>query len=83
MNRIDIRDTVHAFVSQLLDGNSAFDDNRSLLDLGLDQQEIEDLIFGLEDHFGLTAFTRDEDFILGSATTVNELSGYMLELSRQ
>ncbi len=41
--------------------------------LGLDKADIEDLIFHLEDELGLTAFTAEEDRMLKTARTANDL----------
>lgn len=82
MKRAEVRQTVHDFISRLLDGNDRFADNMSLLALGLDKQDIEDLIFHLEDEFGLTAFTHEEDQLLKAANTANDLSRFLLMISR-
>jgi len=50
--------------------------------LGLEKADIEDLIFHLEDEFGLTAFTAEEDRMLKTAKTANDLSRFLLEIGR-
>jgi len=82
MKRAAVRNAVHRFISRLLDGNEDFDDSVSLEQLGLDKQDIEDLIFRLEDEFELSAFTSEEDQLLKSATTANDLCRFLLEISR-
>jgi acyl carrier protein len=66
----------------MLEGRDDFDDNASLAQLGLDKADIEDLIFHLEDELGLTAFTAEEDRILKTARTANDLSRFLMEIGR-
>jgi acyl carrier protein len=82
MNKTAVRATVHRFISRLLDGRDDFDDNASLAQLGLDKADIEELIFHLEDEFGLTAFTAEEDTMLRNARTANDLSRFLIEIGR-
>ena len=81
MRRAAVRAAVHRFIQRLLDGRE-FDDNTSLAQLGLEKADIEDLIFHLEDEFGLTAFTAEEDRMLKTARTANDLSRFLLEIGR-
>ncbi|WP_085729058.1 phosphopantetheine-containing protein [Pseudomonas sp. R37(2017)] len=78
----DVRAAVHRFISRLLEGRDGFDDNASLVQLGLDKEDIEELIFHLEDELGVTAFTAEEDRMLKSARTANDLSRFLLEIGR-
>ncbi|MHC8342841.1 acyl carrier protein [Pseudomonas sp. RT6P73] len=82
MKRAAVRAAVHRYISRLLEGQNDFDDNASLAQLGLDKQDIEDLIFHLEDELGLTAFTAEEDRMLKDARTVNDLSRFLMEIGR-
>ncbi|MDB5993246.1 MAG: phosphopantetheine-containing protein [Pseudomonas sp.] len=82
MRRAAVRAAVHQFISRLLERQDDFDDNASLAELGLDKADIEDLIFHLEDEMGLTAFTAEEDRMLRSARTANDLSRFLLEIGR-
>ncbi|MHC8393484.1 acyl carrier protein [Pseudomonas sp. LB3P93] len=82
MKRAAVRAAVHRFISRLLEGQDDFDDNASLAQLGLDKQDIEELIFHLEDELGLTAFTAEEDRMLKDARTVNDLSRFLMEIGR-
>ncbi|KQZ92472.1 phosphopantetheine-containing protein [Pseudomonas sp. Root562] len=82
MNKAAVRAAVHQFISRLLEGRDDFDDNASLSQLGLDKADIEDLIFHLEDEFGLTAFTAEEDTMLKTARTANDLSRFLIEIGR-
>lgn len=82
MKRAAVRATVHRFISRLLEGQDDFDDNASLAQLGLDKTDIEELIFHLEDELGLTAFTAEEDRILKTARTANDLSRFLMEIGR-
>ena len=82
MKRAAIRAAVHSFISRLLESQDDFDDNASLEALGLDKQEIEELIFHLEDELGLTAFTGEEDQMLRNAKTANDLSRFLIEVGR-
>lgn len=82
MRRAAVRAAVHQFISRLLERQEDFDDNASLAELGLDKADIEDLIFHLEDEMGLTAFTAEEDRMLRSARTANDLSRFLLEIGR-
>jgi acyl carrier protein len=82
MRKAAIRAAVHRFISRLLEGQDDFDDNASLAQLGLDKADIEELIFHLEDEFGLTAFTAEEDQILKTATTANDLSRFLFQIGR-
>lgn len=75
------RAAVHRFILRLLE-NREFDDHTSLAQLGLEKADIEDLIFHLEDEFGLTAFTAEEDRMLKTAKTVNDLSRFLMEIGR-
>jgi len=83
MNRAAVRDAVHRYIGRLLDGKDGFDDDMSLKQLGLDKQDIEELIFRLEDEFELSAFTREEDQLLKSAITVDDLCRFLLEISER
>jgi acyl carrier protein len=82
MKRAAVRAAVHYFISRLLEGRDDFDDNASLAQLGLDKADIEDLIFHLEDELGLTAFTAEEDRMLKTARTANDLSRFLMEIGR-
>jgi len=77
-----VRAAVHRYISRLLKGRDDFDYNASLAQLGLDKEDIEELIFHLEDELGVTAFTAEEDRILKSARTANDLSRFLLEIGR-
>ncbi|MHC8315574.1 acyl carrier protein [Pseudomonas sp. LB3P31] len=82
MKRAAVRAAVHRFISRLLDNQDDFDDNSRLDELGLDKEDIEELIFHLEDELGLTAFTGEEDEMLRNAKTANDLSRFLLEIGR-
>ena len=82
MKKAAVRAAVHRFISRLLEGQDDFDDNASLAQLGLDKADIEDLIFHLEDELGLTAFTAEEDRMLKTARTANDLSRFLMEIGR-
>ncbi len=82
MRRDDIRKSVHDFISQRLDDHQAFTDDQTLQTLGLDKQDIEELMFRLEDEFDLTAFTEEEDRLLKEAVTVNDLSRFLQKIAR-
>ncbi|QAY84787.1 acyl carrier protein [Pseudomonas arsenicoxydans] len=82
MKRAAVRAAVHRFISRLLESQDDFDDDASLAQLGLDKEEIEELIFHLEDELGLTAFTAEEDQMLKTARTANDLSRFLIEIGR-
>jgi len=82
MKKAAVRAAVHRLISRLLEGQEDFDDNTSLAQLGLDKEDIEELIFHLEDELGLTAFTAEEDQMLKTARTVNDLSRFLLKIGR-
>jgi acyl carrier protein len=82
MKRAAVRAAVHRFISRLLESQDDFDDNTSLAQLGLDKEDIEELIFHLEDQLGLTAFTAEEDQMLKTATTANDLSRFLIAIGR-
>ncbi|MNH95471.1 hypothetical protein D3C87_1326000 [compost metagenome] len=82
MKRAAVRAAVHRYISRLLEGRDDFDDNASLVQLGLDKSEIEELIFHLEDELGLTAFTAEEDRMLNTARTASDLSRFLMEIGR-
>lgn len=82
MKKAAVRAAVHHFISRLLEGRDDFDDNASLAQLGLDKADIEELIFHLEDEFGLTAFTAEEDQMLKTARTANDLSRFLFQIGR-
>jgi acyl carrier protein len=82
MKKAAVRAAVHRLISRLLEGREDFDDNASLAQLGLDKEDIEELIFHLEDELGLTAFTAEEDRMLKTARTANDLSRFLLEIGR-
>jgi acyl carrier protein len=82
MKRAAVRIAVHRYISRLLEGQDDFDDNASLVQLGLDMADIEELIFHLEDELGLTAFTAEEDRMLKTARTANDLSRFLMEIGR-
>ena len=81
MRRAAVRAAVHQYIRRLLE-NREFNDNTSLAQLGLEKADIEDLIFHLEDEFGLTAFTAEEDHLLKTAKTANDLSRFLLMIGR-
>ena len=81
MRRAAVRAAVHRFTRRLLE-NHDFNDHTSLVQLGLEKADIEDLIFHLEDEFGLTAFTAEEDRMLKTAKTANDLSRFLIEIGR-
>ncbi|MGF6329207.1 acyl carrier protein [Pseudomonas sp. BS3782 TE3695] len=82
MTRDAVRTAVHRFISRLLENQHDFDDNSNLVQLGLDKEDIEELIFHLEDQLGLTAFIAEEDRLLKTATTVDDLSRFLIEIGR-
>ncbi len=82
MKRAAVRFAVHQFISRLLEGWDDFSDDANLADLGLDKEDIEELIFHLEDELGLTAFTAEEDRMLKTARTANDLSRFLIEIGR-
>lgn len=82
MKRAAVRAAVHRFISRLLEGRDDFDNNASLAQLGLDKEDIEELIFHLEDELGLTAFTAEEDRMLKDARTAEDLSRFLLRIGR-
>ena len=81
MRRAAVRAAVHRFIRRLLE-NRDFNEHSSLVQLGLEKADIEDLIFHLEDEFGLTAFTAEEDRMLKTAKTADDLSRFLLEIGR-
>jgi acyl carrier protein len=82
MKKAAVRAVVHRYISRLLENRDDFDDNASLAQLGLDKEDIEELIFHLEDELGVTAFTAEEDRMLKSVRTANDLSRFLLEIER-
>lgn len=82
MKKAAVRAAVHRYISRLLENQQDFADNASLEALGLDKQDIEELIFHLEDELGLTAFTAEEDQMLKTARTANDLSRFLIEIGR-
>lgn len=82
MKRAAVRAAVHRLISRLLENQDDFDDNTSLVQLGLDKEDIQELIFRLEDQLGLTAFTAEEDRMLKTARTANDLSRFLIEIGR-
>jgi acyl carrier protein len=82
MKRATVRLAVHQFISRVLEGRDDYDDDASLAELGLDKEDIEELIFHLEDELGLTAFTAEEDPLLKTARTVNDLIRFLIEIGR-
>ncbi|MGF0239213.1 phosphopantetheine-binding protein [Rhodococcus sp. IEGM1300] len=80
MKRAAVRAAVHRFISRLLDNQQDFDDDASLEHLGLDKEDIAELIFHLEDELGLTAFTTQEDQMLKTARTANDLSRFLMKI---
>ncbi|HCS41445.1 MAG TPA: phosphopantetheine-containing protein [Pseudomonas sp.] len=82
MKKTAVRAAVHRYIRLLLEGQDDFDDNTSLAQLGLDKEDIEELIFHLEDELDLTAFTAEEDQMLKTARTANDLSRFLIEIGR-
>jgi len=82
MKRAAVRAAVHQLISRLLDGRHDFAEDTSLVQLGLDKADIEDLIFHLEDELELTAFTVEEDQMLRRAKTVKDLSQFLIRIER-
>ncbi|MDQ3203125.1 MAG: acyl carrier protein [Pseudomonadota bacterium] len=81
MKKTAVRAAVHRFISRLLENQQDFTDNASLQDLGLDKEDIEELIFHLEDELGLTAFTAEEDQMLKTAKTASDLSRFLIQIA--
>jgi acyl carrier protein len=50
--------------------------------LGLDKEDMEELIFRLEDELDLTAFTAEEDRMLKTARTASDLSWFLMEIGQ-
>jgi acyl carrier protein len=82
MTRAAVRAAVHRRIRRLLENQDDFDDNTNLMQLGLDKEDIEELIFRLEDQLELTAFTAEEDRILKTARTANDLTRFLIEIGR-
>ncbi|MCP1444026.1 acyl carrier protein [Pseudomonas sp. GGS8] len=82
MTRAAVRAAVHHHIRRLLENQDDFDDNTNLVQLGLDKEDIEELIFRLEDQLGLTAFSAEEDRMLKTARTANDLSRFLIEIGR-
>ena len=82
MTRAAVRAAVHHRIRRLLENQDDFDDHTSLVQLGLDKEDIEELLFHLEDQLGLTAFTAEEDRILKTARTANDLTRFLIEIGR-
>ncbi|ANI61871.1 MULTISPECIES: acyl carrier protein [Pseudomonas] len=82
MTRAAVRAAVHRRIRRLLENQDDFDDNTNLMQLGLDKEDIEELIFRLEDQLGLTAFTAEEDRMLKTARTANDLTRFLIEIGR-
>ena len=82
MKRAAVRLVVHQFIARVLEGRDDFSDDASLAELGLDKEDIEELIFHLEDELGVTAFTAEEDRLLKTARTANDLSRFLIEIGR-
>ncbi len=81
MPRFGIRKTVHNFITHYI-GDGDFDDDVALEDLGLDKKDIMELITRLEDEYGLTAFTSEEDKLLEQAVTANDLWRFLQQIAR-
>ncbi|WP_223484327.1 acyl carrier protein [Pseudomonas sp. A-RE-19] len=82
MTRAAVRAAVHHFICRLLEIQDDFNDTMNLVQLGLDKEDIEELIFHLEDQLGLTAFTAQEDRMFKTATTVDDLNRFLIEIGR-
>ncbi|WP_213937180.1 acyl carrier protein [Pseudomonas sp. dw_612] len=82
MKRAAVRAAVHCFISRLLERQDDFDDSTNLAQMGLDNEDIEELIFHLEDELGLTAFTAEEDRMLKDARTAEDLSRFLVSIGR-
>jgi len=82
MTRAAVRAAVHRRIRRLLENQDDFDDNTNLMQLGLDKEDIEELIFRLEDQLGLTAFTAEEDRMLKTVRTANDLTRFLIEIGR-
>lgn len=82
MTRAAVRAAVHHRIRRLLENQADFDDHTSLVQLGLDKEDIEELVFRLEDQLGLTAFTAEEDRMLKTARTANDLTRFLIEIGR-
>jgi acyl carrier protein len=82
MTRASVRAAVHRSINYLRENQDDFDDSTRLVQLGLDKNDIEELVFRLEDQLGLTASTAEEDRMLKTATTVDDLSRFLIEIGR-
>ena len=80
MHRSGIKNAVHDFIARYL-GESDFDGETSFTSLGLDYKDIEELVFRLEDQYGLTALTGQEDMLFSRITTPNQLTLFLQDLA--
>ncbi|MFJ3116915.1 acyl carrier protein [Pseudomonas protegens] len=83
MNRAQARAAVHLLIRHWLDEPVDFDDQSGLSELGLDRDDIEALLWRLEDRFDLGVLPREEQRALGQLERVDDLVQWLLEKARQ
>lgn len=83
MKRAEARVAVHLLIRRGLDERTDFDDQSALQALGLDREDIEALLWRLEDRFDLCISPREEQRALWHLEKVDDLVQWLLEKSRQ
>ncbi|MCJ7957707.1 MAG: acyl carrier protein [Pseudomonas sp.] len=83
MNQAQARVAVHLFISHGLGETVDVDDQSDLYELGLDRDDIEALLWRLEDRFDLDVSPREEQQALWRLERVGDLVQWLLEKSRQ
>ncbi|WP_409301967.1 acyl carrier protein [Pseudomonas sp. KCJK8993] len=83
MNRSEARRAVHALIRCWLGERTCLDDSSELRALGLERDDLEELLWRLEDRFGLCVPTGEEQHALRELRCVHELIEWLLEMSRR
>ncbi|WP_025132203.1 acyl carrier protein [Pseudomonas sp. PH1b] len=83
MNRADARQAVYQLIQHWLDSPRVLDDNSRLRDLGLDIEDIEALLWRLEDRFDLSLSPRAEEHWVEQMHSVDDLIRFVLMISWQ
>ncbi|MDE1164096.1 MAG: acyl carrier protein [Pseudomonas sp.] len=79
---MNVAHSVRAAIARQV-GFDNFDDRATLQSLGLDREDILELIFRLQDQFELTARTRDEDQLADHALTVEDVCRFIEQLAKR
>ncbi len=83
MNRGEARRAVYALIRCWLGERTCLDDSSQLMVLGLERDDLQEMLWRLEDRFGLCVPLGEEQRALQELDSVQELVEWLLEMSRR